>query len=430
MYAATLSFTPWGADELIFYNAATTRKLTFQLPVKGLDLTLKLGTSGWSYDEWVGPFYDDEKGKLTYYSKIFNTAEIDSTFYGYPSRSAVLAWVKLTHKDFTFTAKIPRVITHTKKLDMSLNVEEDLKRFLDLLEPLRQAEKLGPLLIQFPPKLEKDLDRLSRFLDILPDGYRFAIEFRHPSWLCDESLKLLSSYHVAYTIVDEPVLPPDVHITTDFSYLRWHGLGSRPWYNYRYSLDELRAWVPRIKDVRARTKTVYGYFNNHFHGYAVENCLQILKMLGSLSPEQAEALKRIERYFSGEAVAPVKPKVRLTLEALSNPVVFLSAFIDERRFKRAKEIGDEELSFEEISESMVKAKVKDYSVVIDVEEKQVMHDCADWARVSRVKRLCKHLGKVFLSLPSDVSLRILRRIYDEFDEWTFRPLMGEEEDAA
>ncbi len=111
-----------------------------------------LGTSGWSYNEWIGPFYKPEhKSKLAYYSKVFSTAEIDSTFYAYPTEDVVFGWLKSTDKDFIFTAKLPKVITHEKKLDLKLDVEKDLQRFCNLMGPLQNVNKLGCLLIQLPP---------------------------------------------------------------------------------------------------------------------------------------------------------------------------------------------------------------------------------------------------------------------------------------
>ena len=100
------------------------------------------------------------------------------------------------------------------------------------------------------------------------------------------TFKLLEQYGVAYTNVDEPLLPPEMHLTADFAYFRWHGHGENIWFDYRYSKDELEPWVPKIEEAAGKVKKVYGYFNNHYHGYAPENCLQLLERLGLLSQEQ------------------------------------------------------------------------------------------------------------------------------------------------
>jgi uncharacterized protein YecE (DUF72 family) len=111
-----------------------------------------------------------------------------------------------------------------------------------------------------------------------------------------ETWDLLKKYEVAYTIVDEPLLPPEVHITSSIAYFRWHGHGEKPWFNYRYSRKELEPWIPKVKETSAKVKKLYGYFNNHFHGYAPENCLQVLEMLGLLETSQQEAMQRVQKH--------------------------------------------------------------------------------------------------------------------------------------
>jgi uncharacterized protein YecE (DUF72 family) len=113
-----------------------------------------------------------------------------------------------------------------------------------------------------------------------------------------ETWELLKKYGVAYTIVDRSLLPPEVHLTADFAYFRWHGHGNRPWFNYRYKKEELEPWIPKVKQVTTKVKKIYGYFNNYFHGYVVENCLQVLEMLGILTPEQVEAKRKVEEHFN------------------------------------------------------------------------------------------------------------------------------------
>lgn len=257
-----------------------------------------LGTSGWSYREWVGPFYaKGEKSMLKAHSKVFKTAEINSTFYAYPSKGTVMGWVKYSPENHLFCAKLPKRITHDKKLNLDEGIEEDLYNFCNLIRPLLLNGKLGALLIQLPPKYKFDLDHLESFFEVLPSEFRFAVEFRNLSWMRTETWELLSKYRVAYTNVDEPLLPPEIHMTTDFAYFRWHGHGKRPWFNYRYKKEELEPWIPKVRQAADRVKKVYGYFNNHFHGYAVENCLQVLDMLGLLSENQKEAKSKVKKHF-------------------------------------------------------------------------------------------------------------------------------------
>jgi uncharacterized protein YecE (DUF72 family) len=389
--------------------------------VKALD-NIRLGTSGWSYREWIGPFYKrKEKSMLSAYSKVFKTVEINSTFYRYPSKGMAMGWLKYSPTDFIFVAKLPKLITHEKKLRLVEGVEDDLKRFCELMEPLHLNGKLGCMLIQLPPRFGFNLDLMEDFFKILPTNIKFAVEFRDSSWMRDETWRLLKNYKVAYTIVDEPLLPPEVHVTSKIAYFRWHGRGTRPWYNYRYSINELKPWVPKVKEVASKVETVYGYLNNHYHGYAVENCLQVLEMLGALTPKQAEAKATAERYLE----IPTKVKTP-TLEAFAEPkkMTFenlLDAFIDKPRLKRAQRIDDKELTIQEETDDQIRALIRDYHIVIDVGNHVLQHDCADWSRVLLSKRFCKHIGKLLLSLDKQRATNILKQIYSNKEKWEFKP---------
>jgi uncharacterized protein YecE (DUF72 family) len=249
-----------------------------------------LGTCGWSYKEWEGPFYQKKshETKLRSYSRVFKTAEIDSTFYRNPSMGTVMGWLKYSPGDFIFTAKLPKTITHDKALGLKKDVKADLKEFLDLMMPLQQGGKLACLLIQLPPKYTYSPRNLEEFFQALDPRFRYAVEFRNLTWLLPETrtFELLKQYGVAYTNVDEPLLPPEIHLTTDFAYFRWHGRGENIWFDYLYSEEELQPWLPKVQDAANSVKKVYGYFNNHYHGYAPENCLQMLEKLGILSEDQ------------------------------------------------------------------------------------------------------------------------------------------------
>ena len=255
-----------------------------------------LGTCGWSYREWEGSFYTKKTKdhKLRSYGRVFSTVEIDSTFYRNPSKGTVIGWLKYSPSDFVFTAKLPKTITHDKMLGLKKEVQTDLTVFLDLMRPLQLGGKLACLLIQLPPKYAYHPQNLEEFFQSLDTTFNYAVEFRNKTWLSPdtETFALLKKYDVAYTIVDEPLLPSEVHVTADIAYFRWHGHGKDVWFDYRYSPAELEPWVPKIKETAWKVKKVYGYFNNHYHGYAPENCLQLMERLGLLSEEQRKAKEK------------------------------------------------------------------------------------------------------------------------------------------
>jgi uncharacterized protein YecE (DUF72 family) len=217
---------------------------------------------------------------------VFKTAEIDSTFYHYPSKGTVMGWARYSPSDFVFTAKIPKLITHNKKLGLKGDVKSDLEAFLEVMQPLQLDGKLACLLIQLPPKYSFNPENLESFFKLLDPIFKYAVEFRHLSWMKEETWNLLKRYKVAYVNVDEPLLPPEVHLTADFSYFRWHGRAEKPWFDYRYSKKELEDWVPKVEEAAGKVKKIFGYFNNHYHGYAPENCLQLIEKLGLLTEEQ------------------------------------------------------------------------------------------------------------------------------------------------
>jgi uncharacterized protein YecE (DUF72 family) len=386
---------------------------------------IALGTSGWSYEEWVGPFYVKREKMFSEYARVFKTAEINSTFYSYPNRGMVYGLTRGSPSDFVFAAKLPKLITHTKKLDPDKGVKADLDRFLELMKPMKDAGKLGPILIQLPPGFSYNKkDSLQEFLGLLPKDHEFAVEFRNLSWLRDETWELLRKYNVAYTIVDEPLLPPKAVFTADFAYIRWHGKHTRPWFNYRYSEEELDNWVPKVKEAAQKTKKVYGYFNNHFHGYAPENCVQMLEKLGKATRLQTKVKKAIQDYIAGKQTklpmdeAPQTPKEaeKLGLSQL------LRKFTDAGRIDRAETIRKSSVSFKEATEKLVSARVKEYEVHIDPASRTIRHSCGDWARQYPEKKICKHIVRVFLSLPLELSKKILTDMVVNKESWQFQPL--------
>ncbi|TEU08687.1 DUF72 domain-containing protein [Candidatus Bathyarchaeota archaeon] len=384
-------------------------------------MSLTVGTSGWYYDEWVGPFYRQKKGMLTQYTKVFNTTEVNSTFYRYPSPRMVQGWYRTAPPGFVYALKLPKVITHDKWLNPRKGVEEDTLSFLDLVQPL--AEKLGPILIQLRPMFnyEEHAEVLESYLESLPGNYEWAVEFRHLSWMRDETYRILERNGVAYTIVDEPLLPPEVHVTTDFAYVRWHGYGVSPWYNYNYSPEELEKWIPRVEEVRSKARRTYGYFNNHFSANAVKNAVEMLQMLGSATPQQEGALKGIiehrEHAHKAEHVQP--------LEAFAGRDDGLSVadhlmrFTTASRLGRAEKIGDAELTLKLNTGRLIQADIRSYTIEIDAEAKTLRHDCDDWRKGKDQKRICKHVAKLFLNLPEGQAEDLLTEMWKNRESWRF-----------
>jgi uncharacterized protein YecE (DUF72 family) len=254
-----------------------------------MSLDVLIGTSGWGYDEWIGSFYPKGLRKedyLTYFSRVFYTNEINTTFYHIPSINIVENWVKKTPENFKFSAKIPKAITHDVKLELndSLTI---LEFYLKAMQPLMNAKKLLAFLIQLPPsfKKEENFGDLRDFIEHWPLDYKHSephlvIEFRDMSWMNDEVFNYLKKKKLSYCGVIEPLLPPKMDITNkDLAYIRFHGYGKKPWFDYDFSLEEIKKWSVKLKEVIDNSNKVGIYFNNHFSGYAAKNSLMMMKEL-------------------------------------------------------------------------------------------------------------------------------------------------------
>jgi len=367
-----------------------------------------LGTCGWSYAEWEGLLYPEKKSKLKQYCSIFPTVEIDSTFYALPEPRTVLGWVKHTPPRFTFTAKAPQTITHKKMLDPARGLQDDLDRFLEIMKPLIEAEKLGCILFQLPPFLRFNPQKLESFLSLLPEGPDFAVEFRHNSWLKEETLKILEKHGAAYTIVDEPALPPVIHVTSHLAYIRWHGRGEQPWFNYKYSEQELQEWVPKLREAAGKAKRVLGYFNNHFHGYAPENCLQIMQMLGIAVPHHEAALRRLTLFRKQGKPSAVEQTLETWIgtSGMRGKDQLLLKLSSPETLTAARAIPDTDFSLREDSPERLAAYVGDTTVDINFKVHSVTHRCPTWPSLISEKKLCPHIAKLFLSIDSERSRRI------------------------
>jgi uncharacterized protein YecE (DUF72 family) len=264
------------------------------------DASLYFGCAGWSYKEWIGPLYEPGKSMLQQYSSVFDTVELNSSFYRALDEGTILGLTKNTKRGFMFSAKINQKFTHELSLKLNGDSQNQLEEFVQLFDPLLTQDRLGCFLVQLPPSLKQDTQLLEDFLAALPHRYDYVVEFRHPSWLDNATWLILSKYKVAYCIVDEPLLPPDIHVTSSIGYIRWHGHGNRPWYDYRYTQQQLQEWIPKIQEVQKNAKKVFGIFNNHFHGYAPENCIQTMQMLGIAQPKHTKTLKRLQSHINRE----------------------------------------------------------------------------------------------------------------------------------
>jgi uncharacterized protein YecE (DUF72 family) len=227
-----------------------------------------IGCSGWNYTHWRERVYPKglpQRRWLEHYATLFDTVEVNNTFYRLPTRSAVAGWVERTPDEFVFTVKASRYLTHIKRLtDTGRGVE----RFYECIEPLVESSKLGPVLWQLPENFHRDDERLAGALENLPPG-RHCFEFRHPSWFTAEVYELLRARRAALVIGDSPKRLFQTHeLTAGWTFVRFHH-GSRG-RNGNYSRTELEEWKRRIAAWRSDVD-VYAYFNNDWEGYAVAN---------------------------------------------------------------------------------------------------------------------------------------------------------------
>jgi len=236
---------------------------------------IRIGTSGWSYPHWRGPFYPEgisSAGMLPFYFQRLNTVEINSSFYHLPLGKTFENWRASSPDDFIFAVKASRFITHVKKLtDAAQAVERFLERAVGL------GEKIGPLLFQLPPGLKIDPERLRRFLLLLPATCRCSFEFRNPGWFHPEIYSLLSEFRAAFCIYELSGLASPPEITADFVYLRLHGPAGK--YRGRYSMEQLRAWCERFDRWAGQSRDVFCYFDNDENGFAPLNALELQRLV-------------------------------------------------------------------------------------------------------------------------------------------------------
>jgi uncharacterized protein YecE (DUF72 family) len=242
-----------------------------------------LGTMGFNYKQWIGPFYPDglpARLHLTYYAERLNALEMDSTFYGTPSETAVQRWASVTPVDFKICPKMPRIVTHERRL---VDADGLTAEFLERMRLL--GDKLGPILLQFPPDFSMaEVSALIHFLPQLPQDLRYVVEFRHRSWDKPETTVLLQTHHLCWAAVDYIYMPRRIARTTDFLYLRFLGPRGRFPGKDRQMLDrtaELGKWWQNLQPHLDQVKTVYGYFNDDYAGFAPLTCNRFKEIVGA-----------------------------------------------------------------------------------------------------------------------------------------------------
>ena len=249
---------------------------------------IRLGTQGWNYDAWVGPFYPTGTRAADYlsvYARAFGTVEVDSTFYAIPSVKTVRGWGARVPSGFSFALKLPQEISHENRLRDSADLAA---LFFDRAREL--GDKLGPILVQLGPDFQPaELPALAGFLPLLPRDLRFAVEFRQRGWIHDGVLALLAEHNVALALTDARWIPRKQMLalaarpTADFAYIRWMG-PNRDLVDYsRIQVDrtrELEAWSHALRSLAERVKCVWGYVNNHFAGHSPSSVRDLQKLVG------------------------------------------------------------------------------------------------------------------------------------------------------
>lgn len=258
--------------------------------------TIRVGTQGWNYDAWVGPFYPPGTRSLDFlsvYARAFDTVEVDSTFYATPAAKTVRGWFDRTPADFVFALKLPQAITHERRLR---GTDDIAATFFDRAREL--GSKLGPVLVQLGPDFgPSELPALVQFLPVLPRDIRFAVEFRQRGWINEGVLALLREHGVALALSDgrwlqrKQMLALVEQPTADFLYVRWMGADQSIVDYSRIQVDrtrELETWADVLRKRTDGGHIVYGYVNNHFAGHSPASARELQRLVGEtpVEPDQ------------------------------------------------------------------------------------------------------------------------------------------------
>lgn len=253
---------------------------------------LLIGTSGFSYKDWVGPYYPEglpKKDWLSFHSREFSTCEINFSYYRVPNPRTLAAMADKVPDGFLFTLKANREMTHERG-----DNEDVFRQFTDSLSPWIRQNKFGCVLAQFPSSFratQENRDYLKLVRERLPD-LRVVVEFRHVGWVSPTTFELLRELNLGFCCVDQPrfksLLPPIAQVTSDTAYVRFHGRNYQKWwrhkeawerYDYSYNVGELQEWVPKIQQMNERAETTFVFANNHWRGQAVDTARQLRMLL-------------------------------------------------------------------------------------------------------------------------------------------------------
>lgn len=251
---------------------------------------IRLGTSGFSYDDWIGPVFPQDMPRiqwLPYYATMFDTVELNVTYYRVPSWKVVKGWVERTPPEFLFTVKAHRSLTHERK-------EPDFDQFQNGLTPLMEAGKLACVLVQFPHSFRPSpasRDYLLTVREGLAD-LSLVVEFRNSAWVTEETFALLEAHDLGYCCVDEPdlkgLMPSVVRATGPVAYVRFHGRNAERWwqhehawerYDYTYEVSELAEWIPKLRALDSAAPLTLVYANNHYRGQSVDTLRKLETLL-------------------------------------------------------------------------------------------------------------------------------------------------------
>lgn len=261
---------------------------------------IHIGTSGYSYQDWKGPYYPEnikDNEMLEFYAQDFRASEINYTYYRLPSARTLAAMARKVPDDFIFTVKASKELTHERDEPESRDgggTPENFRLFREALQPLIDERKFGAVLAQFPNSFKptpENRDYLTTFRERMGD-LPVVVEFRNAAWVTDDTMDLLRQNNLGYCCVDEPrlkgLIPPIAVATAPVAYVRFHGRNAQKWwqhdeayerYNYEYKPEELQEWVPKIEKLDSAAEHTFVFTNNHFRGGAVRTANQLKELL-------------------------------------------------------------------------------------------------------------------------------------------------------